>query len=123
MSLHEALGLALLGAVLSFFSPRLALFPPLFCGLALLVYALSRYSEPLALLAELAEKGGLSDLLSSVLRMLGIGLLSAFFADVCRDLGEGTLASRIELCGRIEIVLLCLPFLDELLSLASEVGG
>lgn len=127
MSLYQLIGLALLAAVLGFLlkplSPRMALFPPLFGGVALLVYALTRYAEPLSLLSDLAAVGGLSDALGAILRMLGIGLLTAFTADVCRDLGEGTLASRVELCGRAEILLLCLPFLSELLSLAREVGG
>lgn len=126
MSIEQALGLAFLSAALAFFikplSPRLALFPPMFCALALLVFALSRYREPLTLLSELAATGGLSDALSGILRMLGVGLLTSFTADLCRDLGEGTLASRVELCGRVEILLLCLPFLSELLSLAVEVG-
>ncbi len=126
MSIEQAIGLALLSAALAFLikplSPRLAIFPPLFCALALLVYALSRYREPLSLLSELAASGGLSDALSAILRMLGVGLLTSFTADLCRDLGEGTLASRVELCGRVEILLLCLPFLSELLSLAVEVG-
>ena len=127
MTLYQLIGLALLSAVLGFLlrplSPRLALFPSLFCGLALLIYALSRYGEPISLLSELAAAGGLSEELFAILRMLGIGLLTAFTADLCRDLGEGTLASRVELCGRAEILLLCLPFLSELLSLAVEVGG
>lgn len=126
MNIGQAVGLALLSAALGYLikplSPRLALFPPLFCGLALFGFALFRYREPLALLSELAESGGLSDSLSSILRMLGIGALTAFTADVCRDLGEATLASRVELCGRVEILLLSLPFLTELLSLAVEVG-
>lgn len=121
------MGLSLLSAALAYLlkglSPRLSLFPPLFCGLALFVFAITRYREPLTLLGDLAERGGLSDALGSILRMLGIGLISAFTADLCRDLGESTLASRVELCGRVEILLLCLPYLSELFSLALEVGG
>lgn len=127
MSLYQLIGLALLSAALGYLlkalSPRLALFPPLFCGLALLIFAVTRYAEPISLLGDLAELGGLSDALDTILRMLAIGLLSAFTADVCRDLGEATLGARVELCGRVEILLLCLPYLSELLSLALEVGG
>ena len=39
-------------------------------------------------------------------------------ADVCREMGESTLGARVEMCGRAEILLLCLPFLLELFSLA-----
>lgn len=126
MSLYQLIGLALLSAALTYLlkglSSRVAPLVPVLCGLALLSYAISRYTEPLALLGELAEAGGLSDALSSMLRMLAVGLLSAFAADTCRDLGESTLGARVELCGRVEILLLSLPFLSELLSLAMEVG-
>ena len=127
MSLYQLLGLALLaaalGALLRALGSRISPFLSALAALALLIFALSRYSEPLSLLSELASVGGIGELLDPLLRMLGIGFVTAFTADTCRDLGEGTVAARVELCGQVEIFLLCLPYLSELLSLAVEVGS
>lgn len=90
-------------------------------GLALLTYAISRYKEPIAALVRLAEEAGLAGSFAALLKMLAVALLAHLAAELCRDMGEGTLASRIELCGRVEILLLCLPLFLELCTLAREV--
>ena len=127
MSLQQLFGISLFAAALAFLlkglSSRIAPLLSLLCGLFLLLYAISRYEGALSLLTALAAAADLSDALSAVLRMLAVGLLTAFAADTCRDLGEGTLGARVELCGRVEILLLSLPFLRDLLTLAMEVGG
>ena len=92
-------------------------------GLALLFYAISRYAAPIAFLREMAEEAGMAEGFSSVLRMMAVGCITRISGDVCRDMGEATLAARVELCGRAEILLLSLPLLEELCSLAMEVLG
>jgi stage III sporulation protein AD len=52
---------------------------------------------------------------------MGIALLTQFCADVCRESGESGAASTVELTGKMEILLLCLPLLDEILSAAREL--
>ena len=54
-------------------------------------------------------------------KSMGISLLSSTAADLCRDMGEGSIASKLELLGRCEIVALSLPLLKELLTLAEEL--
>ena len=96
---------------------------PMLGGVALFAYAIYRYREPIAALHEMASAAGIDESLGSVLRMLAVGCLSAIAADLCRDMGESGLAARIEMCGRAEILLLCLPFLLELFRLAMEVAA
>lgn len=87
-------------------------------GLAISFFAVTRYQEPIDAMLALAEEAGVRSSLGAVLKMLAVGCLTTFSADICRDMGEATLASRVELCGRAEILLLCLPFLLELITLA-----
>ena len=42
-----------------------------------------------------------------------------FSAELCRDAGESAIASKLELVGKAEIILLCLPLLRELIGLAA----
>lgn len=92
-------------------------------GLALFFYALSRYAAPVAFLREMAEDAGMAEGFSAVLRMMAVGCITHISGDVCRDMGEATLAARVELCGRAEILLLSLPLLKDLCTLAFEVLG
>jgi hypothetical protein len=45
--------------------------------------------------------------------------LTQLCADFCRQGGEGQLAGGVELAGKAELLLLCLPRLKELFELAS----
>jgi stage III sporulation protein AD len=68
--------------------------------------------------------GGLSDgydYVENVIKALGVAVLSQICADICRDLGEGSAASGVELIGRIEILLLCVPMLEAVISTVREV--
>lgn len=58
---------------------------------------------------------------SLMLKALGIAFISKFCSDVCRDCGEGTLASGVESVGRIAIVSLCIPIVAEILKYASDI--
>ena len=47
-------------------------------------------------------------------KVLATGFLCSIGSDVCTELGAPTLAGRLELAGKIEILLLSLPVLTEL---------
>lgn len=59
--------------------------------------------------------------LSILLKAVGISLLSSTSADICRDAGEGAIASKVELLGKCEILALSLPLLADLVELIGEV--
>lgn len=93
---------------------------PLLAGLCLCGIGLTQLATPLATLREMAGEGGFSAEFAALSRMLAVGYLTQITADICRDMGDGALAGRVELCGRVEILLLCLPFLQTLYALATE---
>ena len=57
----------------------------------------------------------------AMLRAIGIALLTRICTDVCRDVGEGAIASGVELAGKIAILVLCLPMIREILGYAAEI--
>ena len=67
---------------------------------------------------ELFSLTGFSRFASPILRGFGIAMLSQGCASVCRDCGEGSVASFVELAGKIEIFILCIPLISELLALS-----
>jgi len=56
-----------------------------------------------------------------ILKALGIASLTQIAADICRDCGEGSAASGVELIGRLEMVVLCLPMIENILASVGEV--
>ena len=124
MNVLQVCALALLAAMLSYLlrtaGSRLAVLVSLCGGLALLALTLARYREPIAALREMAERTGAGEEVRQIFKMLSVGMVCAAGADTCRDLGEATLAARLEFFGRGEILLLALPFLLRLFSFAWE---
>ena len=59
--------------------------------------------------------------LSTLVKALGITLAVQFSAELCRDAGESAIASNLELVGKAEMILLCLPLIGKLLGLAAEL--
>ena len=52
---------------------------------------------------------------------LGITLLSALGAGICRDFGEAGLAAALESAGKIAVALQALPLITEILGMTKEL--
>ena len=50
-----------------------------------------------------------------LIKIIGITYLAEFSADLCKDAGANTLASQIELFGKLSILVLCMPIITSLL--------
>ncbi len=118
-----ALLLAVITAVLRTAKSPLALFFAAAGGILLFLYLLPVFASVRE--AALGILGGeeTGDLLSLALRGVGIALLSEAAAGVARDLGEGAVADRLLLVARGAILLLSLPTVVEILTLAVEYAS
>ena len=52
------------------------------------------------------------------IKALGIGYITSFIADICRDSGQTALATKAELAGKAAIFTLSLPLLISVLNIA-----
>lgn len=121
MSIVQVCGFALLGVVtvlvLRGFRPEYATVAGIAVGLLLLAGSFGPLAALMERLLGIAEKTGFSVYSSVILKSMGIGILAQTTADVCRDSGVGTIASKVEFAAKIIILLLCLPLLETLMSL------
>ena len=60
---------------------------------------------------------------SLLLKALGVAFLTETAASVCRDSGEGTLASWVETGGRLQLLLLSFPLIRRVLDLVMALLG
>ena len=58
--------------------------------------------------------------LKSCVKIIGVGYLSGLCADICKEVGEGGLATAATVVGRTEILLIILPYVEKIIVLASE---
>lgn len=70
---------------------------------------------------ELFHIAGFSKYAAVILKGTGIAVLTQACSSVCRDCGEGTVAGCVELGGKLEIFLLCVPLINEMLLTAQRL--
>ena len=94
----------------------------LLCGAALLLMLTDKLSgavEAFTDMAKLAEIG--TEQMQLILKALGIAMLSEFAAQACRDAGEEGIALRVEMGGKVMLMLLSLPVMEQITQLIAEM--
>ena len=100
-----------------------SLYISLGCCVLLLFAATNELLPVFRYTSELLEKSTQGQRLSTLLRALGVALITSYSAEICRDAGEKEIGAKIELLGKCEIVILSLPLMRELIALIESVSA
>ncbi len=99
-------------------APELAVVLVLLGGAMIMGRAIYTMSGVRAMMDTLQETAGLSPaVVAPVLKTVGVGLLSRFAAEMCKDAGEGGLAAFIETAGCAAALFLALPLMGTVLDM------
>ncbi|SFP91071.1 stage III sporulation protein AD [Caldicoprobacter faecalis] len=113
---------AILALVLKQHKPELGLFIAIAAGAIILLMVTGRLVAIVTVLDDMARRANLDQAhLSVVLKAIGIAYITEFGAQVCKDAGENSIASKIELGGKIIILSLTLPILVGLIEVILQV--
>lgn len=120
MEIVPVVGLGLIAAflvvVLREYRPELAMQVSLAAGVILMLMVITRISGAVQAVTEAAVGAGINLVyLQTLLRVIGIAYLAEFGAQVCRDAGEGSIASRVELAAKVIILALAVPIVVEVM--------
>lgn len=123
ISVVKILGVLLISAVLSVTlkkeNPEYALLVGLSAGIITMFLIFASLGDSIAYLIEKIESYGIkTEYFSVALKALGIGYITSFVADACRDCGQTSLASKAELAGKTAIFIISLPLLITVLDIA-----
>ena len=113
---------AVLALILGQYRPEFRMLVTAAVALLLMAMVLEQLSPVLEQLRSTMELTGLTGDYAAVLfKAVGICLLTQLAGDVCRDSGESSIASKIELAGRAAILLTAMPLIQEVLAWAWEL--
>ena len=118
-----AVAAAIIISVLRKFSPELSAIAVAVAGVTLLVYITKGLLPFVEFINAAAKESGTEPYFALMLKALAISLFSKISADICRDCGENTLASRVELAGKAGIVIISLPVIQQLIELSKDMLG
>lgn len=129
MELFGILGIALMTALFAVMLKRYhgeyAILVSIGGGALVIFLILARITPALSQVQEWISTVGLPGQAAAILfKTLGICFLTQFAADTCKDAGESALAGKVELAGKITVVILALPLFQQIAGTAiSLVGG
>ncbi|MEW6725315.1 MAG: stage III sporulation protein AD [Bacillota bacterium] len=114
MDIFQVLGFTLITLVLLLVlrqtNPSASTLVGVVAGVTLLLLAVSQLRAIVGVFGDLAARAGVSQVyVATVLKVIGIAYLTEFGAQICRDAGEGALGSKVELAGKVLILVLAIP--------------
>ena len=123
MDMTGIVALGIIGAALSVllkqYRKEYAMIVSLVTGLLILLFIIQQLTPILEELRTLyASSQAVQGYLPILFKSIGICFLTQIASDTCRDAGESAIASRVELAGRVAVLLCGLPLFQKLLELA-----
>lgn len=116
MEIIQIVGLGLIATVLTLIlkdqKPMFAFILAMFTGVMIFLFLIGKISEVIRVLERLATEGGINLIyLKTILKIIGIAYIAEFGAQITRDAGQGAIASKIELAGKILIMVMAIPII------------
>ena len=71
----------------------------------------------------LFQDTGFGEYSEIMLKCIGIGFAVQTAADICKECGENAIASKVELVGKAEILLIAVPLIKYILELTGQILG
>ena len=104
------------------YRPEFALYISLIAGALILYFALDEIKNVIDLLKQICKKSGVnSKFLSILIKMTGIAFLSEFAISICKAVGEGAIASKVELGSKAIIISMSVPIIYNLLEVILKI--
>jgi len=88
----------------------------IFVGCVIFLLLVDQISSVIRMLQNIAVDANVNMVyLETILKIIGIAYIAEFGAQISRDAGQGTIASKIELGGKIIILAMALPILTAII--------
>ena len=123
MSILQVTAVGVLGAVLALTvkkqSPEIALALTVAASILIFFMILPSLVGALNLLQNLGGRLGNVQHVSTVLQIVGIAYVAELGAQVCTDAGETAIAAKIELAGKVMVMVVAAPILLDVMQMIS----
>ena len=91
-------------------------------GIILLVSIVGYFTDIIDKFEDIVTLTGINnDVFSVVLKIVGLGYVTQFSSDICRDFGVVSIAQKVELAGKIAIFAVALPIVMGMINMVLEL--
>ncbi len=116
MEIIQVVGLGLIATVLILVvkdqKPLFAFLLAVATSVMIFLFLIGKIGDVIRMLEDLAENSGVQMIyLKTVLKIIGIAYIGEMGAQIVRDAGQESIASKIELAGKVLILVLAVPII------------
>ncbi|MDR4888883.1 stage III sporulation protein AD [Fredinandcohnia sp. QZ13] len=120
MEIIQIVGLGLIGTFLALIvkeqKPTFAFMLIVFIGCVIFLFLVGEISDIIRMLEKVAINANVNTVyVETILKIIGIAYIAEFGAQITKDAGQGSIASKIELGGKILILAMAIPILTVLI--------
>ncbi|MBR1746622.1 MAG: stage III sporulation protein AD [Clostridia bacterium] len=102
--------------------PDLSVFLPMAAGAIILILLSDGIIRSIDSFRTIIEKSGVDErAYGAVLKIVGIGYITEFSANLCEDAGCSALAKKIELAGKITVLLTAMPIVTGVIDVIGDL--
>ncbi|MCS7461646.1 stage III sporulation protein AD [Paenibacillus doosanensis] len=117
MEIIQIVGLGLIATVLILIikeqKPMFAFLLAAFTGIVIFLFLIGKIASVIKVLEDLANNAHINMIfLKTILKIIGIAYIAEFGAQIVRDAGQESIASKIELSGKILIMVMAIPIVS-----------
>ncbi|MFD0958705.1 stage III sporulation protein AD [Paenibacillus chungangensis] len=117
MDMIQIVGISLIATVLIVIvreqKPAFAFLLAAFTGLFIFLFVIGKIEAVITVLEDLAARSGIPSVyLKTVLKIIGIAYIAEFGAQIVRDAGQESIASKIEFAGKVFILVMAIPIIS-----------
>ena len=117
-----ALIAAILSLILKQYKPEYSLFISISAGILIFLSVLAVIRPIMDFISDLTAQTGLSGVYAEVLiKSLAVCYITQLASDCCTDAGETAIAGKLQIAGKIAILLIALPMFKSLTELVTEL--
>lgn len=118
----KLVGLALISTILCLIikkdRPEMATFIGILTGVMILLSVTYKFNFIIESINELANKANIPTMyISLIIKLIGIAYLMEFAIQICKDCGEGNIASKLEFGGKIIVMTMSFPILISIIDM------
>ncbi|KPU28083.1 stage III sporulation protein AD [Caloranaerobacter sp. TR13] len=126
MEIVQIVGIGIIATILAVLlkqeKPEISLQISIITGLIIFIFVVTKLNYVISVLSSLAQRIDIDFIyFTTILKIIGIAYIAEFGAQISRDAGEETIASKIELAGKILIMALSVPILLAVLDLILKI--
>ena len=126
MEILQIAGIAVSGvliiSIIRVFKPEMAIYVVLATVIIILIFSLNQLTAVFQFLKTVYDEMTYGkDFFPILIKVLVVAYLSDFTAQLCKDAGEASIGSKVELAGKVIIFYISLPILVSILQLVNSI--